>query len=44
MQKFSEKVNEHKLENIVINVFFIPMSSVDKFRTTFTKIVGGESL
>lgn len=44
MQNFSEKVNEHKLENIVINVFFIPMSSVDKFRTTFAKIVGGENL
>ena len=44
MSDFSEKVKEHKLENIVINVFFIPMSSVDKFRTTFARVVGGDNL
>lgn len=44
MQKFSEKLNKHKLENIIINVFFIPMSSVDKFRTTFAQIIGGKIL
>ncbi len=41
MQKFSKKIKERKLENVVINVFFIPMSSVDNFRTTFAKVVGG---
>ncbi len=44
MSDFSEKIKEHKLENIVINVFFIPMSSVDTFRTTFAKIIGGADL
>lgn len=44
MQKFLEKINKHKLENIVVNVFFLPMSSVDKFRTTFAEMVGGKKL
>ena len=42
INKFIVKVKENKLEQIVINVFFIPMSSVDAFRSSFARIVGGQ--
>ncbi len=41
MSAFLKKVKENNLENCVMNVFFIPMSSVDTFRTTFAEVISG---
>lgn len=40
LNSFKDKVVENKLEKIVINVFFIPMTSVENFRVFFAQKLG----
>ena len=41
LTSFKQKIIDNKLEDISINVFFIPMTSVETFRTCFAQKLGG---
>lgn len=41
ISKFKTEKNNNDLNDIIINVFFIPMTCVDTFRGTFKNLIGG---
>lgn len=41
MQIFLQHAIANEIENVIIDVFFIPMTSVNAFRTSFASVIGG---
>ena len=41
MSKFKQEKINNEIKDVIINVFFVPMTCVDTFRETFKKKIGG---